>query len=176
MTFEVGFSLQVDTVFVAEIIEIGVIGVVRCAHVVDIGTLHHHHFLFHLLVCDGVTAFRVRLMSVDALQFQRLAVHEEVASCQSKLIVFSTDVLNLHSSEANLCRNGLLRASLLVLQFGHQHVYLWFFSRPWLQSEPFCGDSGGLLRLECCHEAVVVTVELILIKLIFQRVVGILTR
>ena len=51
---DVGLVLEVDTVLVAEVVPVGAGGVVRVAHVVDVGALHHHDLALHLLLGDGV--------------------------------------------------------------------------------------------------------------------------
>ena len=48
VAFKVGLTFKIDAVFVAEIVEVRVVGVVGGAHMVDVGTLHGHDLAFHL--------------------------------------------------------------------------------------------------------------------------------
>lgn len=57
------------------------------AHMVDIGTFHHHHVALHIFTCHGVTAFRMRLMTVDTFQFHRLTVDVEISPRLPELIL-----------------------------------------------------------------------------------------
>ena len=167
VALQVGLGLQIDAVFIAEIVEVGVAGVVRRAHVVDVGTLHHHHLFLHLLARDGMSALGVRLVAVHALQLQRLAVHVEVAACQSELVGLSLCVQNLHRAETYLCRHGFRRAALVVLQFSHQHIDLRLLGCPRLH-----GDAGQQVfgRRGACHEFVLVAVEAVLIEAVLHFV------
>ena len=55
MTLNVCLALQVDTIFVAEIIEVRVVRIMRGTYVVDIRPLHQHNLMFHLLTRDNLT-------------------------------------------------------------------------------------------------------------------------
>ena len=68
VTFEVGFGNQINTVFVAEFVEIRIVRIVRGAHRVDAHPLHKGDVLEHTLMADHIAIVRVEFMAVDALE------------------------------------------------------------------------------------------------------------
>ena len=97
---------------------------------VDVCAFHHHHLFFHLLMRDGMSACRIGFMSVDSLQFDRLPVDQEIAACQSKLIILGSYVLDFYRPETYLggyCLDGL---PLVVLQCSHQDIDVGLLCRP----------------------------------------------
>ena len=167
MALQVGLGLQIDAVFIAEIVEVWIVRIVTGAHVVDVSALHHHNLFLHLLARDGMSALGVRLMSVHALQLQRLTVHVEVAACQSELVGLSLCVQNLHRAESYLRRHGFSGAALVVFQLSHEHIDLRLLARPRLH-----GDAGQQVfgRRGACHEFVLVAVEAVLIEAVLHFV------
>ena len=122
VALDVCLVLQIDTVLVAEEVPVGVAGIVRVAHVVDVGALHQHNlFLLHF-ACDGMTNGRMALVAVYTLQFYGLAVDIVVAAGQTELVVLGLGVLDFHLTETYDGRNGLQHAALLVQKFAHQSV------------------------------------------------------
>ena len=114
-----------------------------------------------------MSALGVRLMSVHALQLQRLTVHVEVAACQSELVGLSLCVQNLHRAESYLRRHGFSGAALVVFQLSHEHIDLRLLARPRLH-----GDAGQQVfgRRGACHEFVLVAVEAVLIEAVLHFV------
>ena len=84
---------------------------------VDIGALHHLHFLLHLFRSHVVPGFRMAFMAVHALHLHRLAVHQEHA------------VLDHHIAEAHAGGNHFLRLAV-TLQRQHQGVQVGILRGP----------------------------------------------
>ena len=101
VAFDVRLILEVQAVLVGEVVEVGVVAVVREADMIDVAALHEHHFLLHLLPRDGMSRGGIRLVAVHALQLHRLAVEVEVASCQAELIVVGLRVAYLYGAQGN---------------------------------------------------------------------------
>ena len=127
MAFDVGLVLEIDAILVTEVVPVRRIGVVRAADVVDVGALHEHDFLFHLLAGDGVAAVGAGLVAVDAFELHGAAVDVEVAAGEPELVVFGFRVLNLHFAETDGGRNGLDGAAFLVFEFADEGVAPGFF-------------------------------------------------
>ena len=122
MAFDVSLILQVDTIFITEIIPVWCIRIVTVAHVVDIGTLHQEYLLLHLLATHRMTRIDIVLMTVHTLQFDRLAVQIIVATCQSKLILVGRRILDFHLTETHDGGEGLHGLALRILQLAHQSI------------------------------------------------------
>jgi hypothetical protein len=95
VALNIGLIDDIQTIAIAQFQPARVIGVMRCAHGVDIVLLHEHHILHHRLQRHGVAAVRVEFVPVDTLQFDRYAVHPQLL------------VSYLDFSEANLEVRGL---------------------------------------------------------------------
>ena len=121
MAFKVGLAFKIDAVFVAEIVEVRVVGVVGGAHMVDVGTLHGHDLVFHLTARDDVSRSRIGVVPVDTFQLQCLAVDVEIASGQSEFVFRCRCVLDLHSAEAGL-QADRFHHFLALHQFAHKHI------------------------------------------------------
>ena len=114
-----------------------------------------------------MSALGVGLVAVHALQLQRLAVHVEVAACQSELVGFSRCVFDFHGAESYLRRHGFGGAALVVFQLSHEHIDLRLLGCPRLH-----GDAGQQVfgRRGACHEFVLVAVEAVLIEAVLHFV------
>ena len=64
--FDVGLVIHVQAVFVAQVVPVGVVGVVRRPHGVDVVGLHQSDVLEHGLARHHVPCFEVMLVAVDA--------------------------------------------------------------------------------------------------------------
>ena len=132
VAFDVGFVLQVDTIFIAEVVPVGVAGIVRVAHVVDIAALHEHHLVLHLLAGDGVAQLGIVFMAVDALHLDGLAVEVVVAASQTELIVLGSGLLDFDFAESDHGGEGFHDVALLVLQLSDEDVAVGLLSVPGL--------------------------------------------
>ena len=77
MTLHVGLGQHIDTILVAEVVEIGIVGVVRSAHSVDVQLLHELHVVLHLLAGHRASSHLAEVMAVDTMNNHPVAVHEE---------------------------------------------------------------------------------------------------
>ena len=183
VAFDVGFVLQVDAIFVAEVIPVGGAGIVGVAHVVDVAALHEHDFLRHPFAGDGVSAVGIGFMTVDALHLDGLSVQIVVASGQSELVLVGRRVLDFDFAEADDGGVGFDHAALLVLELSHEGVAVGALGAPGLHLVAGLEGEGHFLggaafeRVErgfsadAFHEPVLVAVELVLVERIAQAVV-----
>ena len=74
MTLHVGLGQHVHAVFVAEVVEYRIIGVVRGADGIDVQSLHGFNVAFNLLRCDGSSVDGGEVVTVDAVEHHTLAV------------------------------------------------------------------------------------------------------
>ena len=91
MALHVGLGQHIDAVLVAEVVEVGVVGIVRGAHGVDVQTLHSYHIVQHLLLRDGAASEPAVVVAVDAMQDDALAVDEQ-----------GTIITDAHRTESHL--------------------------------------------------------------------------
>jgi len=91
----VGFADEIDAVLVAEVVPQRVVGVVACAHGVDVEALHELQILDHALAADHVAAVGIHLVAVYTFYIYRLSVDEELRSA------------NLHATETHALGNHL---------------------------------------------------------------------
>ena len=87
--FYVGFVYDVHAEFVAEVVEVGAVGVVRCSYRVDVVLFHLEDVASRGFAVDCLRELRVVLVAVDPLEEHGLAVDEN-------LTVFA-----LHAPESN---------------------------------------------------------------------------
>ena len=76
VALKVGFGDDVKPVAVAELVPIGVVGVVASAHGVEVVRFHDLDVLFHALARYDITAVGVHLVAVSAFEEYGLAVDE----------------------------------------------------------------------------------------------------
>ena len=76
--FDVGLVVHVQAVFVAEVVPVGVVGVMRGAHCVEVVGLHQADVLAHGFARNHVPRFEVVFVAVHAFDEYRLAVDEQL--------------------------------------------------------------------------------------------------
>ena len=91
----VGFSGHVDTVFVAQVVPNGIIGIVAGAYGIDVQALHNLDILNHALTRNNIATVGIEFVAVGTLDEHGLAVHQQLG------------ILNLHAAEAHLLRDDL---------------------------------------------------------------------
>ena len=79
VTLLIGFCTHVYSILIAEVIPLWVVGIVGCAHGVDIELLHAHNVLNHTLTTHHIAAIGVELVAVHTLDEYRLTVDEQLA-------------------------------------------------------------------------------------------------
>ncbi len=92
MGLDVGFVHKIDAVAVAEIIPQRRLGIVACAHGVDIMALHRADVIHHRLAVNHMALGLVMLMEIDSVDLKRTAVDHQAA------------VFDLDFAESGLCR------------------------------------------------------------------------
>ena len=144
VALDVRLVFEIDAILVTEVIPVGAVGIVGAADVVDVGALHEHDFLFHLIAGDGVAAVGAGLVAVDPFELHSAAVDVEVAAGESELVVFGFRVLNFDFAETDGGRYGLDCAAFLVFEFADEGVAPGFFGRPFHRIGDVEDGAGGL--------------------------------
>ena len=136
MTLYVSLVLKVESVLVGKIVEIWVVGIMAEPDMIDVGSLHEHDLLGHLLSCDGMTSRRISLMPVYSLQLHGLAVDEEIASRISELVLLCRHLLNLNRAHAEISTRTVEYASTFVEQLGYEYIAMRFLGTPslWMRN------------------------------------------
>ena len=134
MALNVGFIFKIDTVFVGQIVPIGVVAIVAVADVIDVGALHEHHFLLHLFTRDGMPAFGVGFVAVHPFHLDGASIEVIVATGFAEFIGSGGGVFDFNFAEADDGGEGFEHISLLVLQFTHQHIAVGGFGTPRLHA------------------------------------------
>ena len=125
----IGLVYHIEAVAVAEVIPAGVVGIVACAHCIDVEALHYLNVADHLLLCHQIPAAGADLMTVDTLDKDGLTVDQELTAA------------DLHLAETYIDR-GLLRHTL-----GSGHHSVQTVERGGL-GRPFCGRAETGRSLE----------------------------
>ena len=126
VTLYVSLCQHIHTIFIAEVVENRIVGIVRGADGIDIQTFHAENILFYLLWGDGTTVDRREVVTVDAMKHHTLAVDEQ-----------STIFTNAHLAEAHLAASPIDHVAVLVLQRYHQVIKIRLLGTPQLWSCDF---------------------------------------
>lgn len=137
MTLNVGLAHHVKAILVAELVPLGVVGVVGGAHGVDVELLHHLHILHHLVDVERASVDGVVLLSVHALDGEGHAVHHEQS------------VLHLHGAEPEGLRHALLHPSVLVGGVDDERVEVGLLGVPGLHSLDHIGEMEQRVGSRC---------------------------
>ena len=106
--FEIGLVHHVDSIFVAKVIEIIGLWVVRIAHMVAVGALELHHIKLDQIVRRVMSVHRRSLVTIRAAQLHRLTVDQE------RTVALFRRIAYLHLAETELERNGFGRNAVLL--------------------------------------------------------------
>ena len=77
MRFDIGFVVNVESVFVAKLIELAVLRIVAQTNGVQIVQLHQFEILAHQFFCHVMSGQRIVLVDVYTLELDRLAVEQQ---------------------------------------------------------------------------------------------------
>ncbi len=143
----VGLGCDIETILVAQVIPAWVVGIVACAHGVDVEALHDLDVLNHAFHCYHVAAIWIYLVSVGTLYEHRLTVYEQLG------------VLDFHLAESHLLRNDLHDVAAAVFHYRLKREQIRSLRCPLLHvahHEAHCGlfasaEVGALL----CHDVAV---------------------
>ena len=130
VTFDVRFVFQIDTILVAQVIPIRSTWIVRVTYVVDVRTLHHHHFFGHAFTSDIVTQLRICFVTVHTLHLDRLTIQIVVTTSQTEFVLIRRSILDFDFTETDSSRERFDSASFLILQLTYQSITIRLFSIP----------------------------------------------
>ena len=135
MRLDIRLCHYIDTVLVAKVIPKIVVGIMAGAHGVQVELLHHLDVLQHTFARDDITAVRVHLMTVGALEEDGLAVDKYLFSLQFYL------------AETYLYGNHFTAA----LQGGTQGIQVGCFCRPFMRILHIYQGSATAFGSSCSH-------------------------
>lgn len=113
MRFDIRFIFQIKSVFITQVVPVRIVRIMGVTDMIDIGTFHQHHFVFHHLAGDGMANSRITFMTVDTLQFNGLAIDVIVASGQSEFVIRSGRIFDFHFAETDSGRDCFHCAAFL---------------------------------------------------------------
>ena len=128
--FKIGFVDQVDAVFVAQVVPVFLVGVVRGADGVDVVPLAERDVVDHVLPGDGAAALRVEFVAVGALEDHALAVELHDA------------VFDAEATEADALRCGFNDRAIMADHHNLQFVQCRALGAPRLDVQRAGNDAG----------------------------------
>ena len=147
MDFEIRLIDNVNAVFIAQIIPVRTVRVMRRAHGVDVVLLHDADVCLHDLARHGVPVFGVRLVAVDAAQGNRLPVDsDEVGVARAALKPAACIRLVGHFAETYL--TAFVDRFLAARLRQHQRVEIRVFGAPLARGFDNAAQ-GDALRFAC---------------------------
>ncbi len=123
MCFNVRLIDHIEPVLVAQGIEVGMIGVVRGAHGIEVELLHQAHVLFHIGARHGMATGWVVLVSVYATDQQSLAVDPQLPAA------------NLHRAKTDLSAFDIEYLALAIFKAQYQGIEIGCFIGPFTRIE-----------------------------------------
>ena len=111
MTLHICLSQHIHTILVTQVIEDGIVGIVRGTDGINVQTLHRLDILFNLLCRDGTTIHRREVVTVHTMKDHTLTVDEK-----------STIIADAHLTEAHFATTNINRFPLRILQGQHQVI------------------------------------------------------
>ena len=78
VAFDIGFGAKVDAVLVAQLIPIGIVGIMAGTYGVDVHLLHLLDVLQHALTTDDVASVGIHLMTIHTLDEDGFAVDHKL--------------------------------------------------------------------------------------------------
>ena len=130
MRLYVAFVLEIYSVFVAQVIPVRAVGIMRIANVIYVGTFHEHHLFLHLLACNCVSALRICFVAVHTFEFHRAPIDIKISACLSEFVKTGGSVADFHLAKTGIGRESFHSTSFFVLKLSHEHITPWCFSRP----------------------------------------------
>ena len=128
--FHIGLVDQVDAVFVAQVVPVFLVGVVRGADGVDVVPLAERDVVDHVLPGDGAAALRVEFVAVGALEDHALAVELHDA------------VFDAEATEADALRCGFNDRAIMADHHNLQFVQCRALGAPRLDVQRAGNDAG----------------------------------
>ena len=137
VTLYVGFCQHVQTQSVAQVIEIGIVGIVTGANAVHVEAFHLQQVVLYLLLRQGSSAHLAKAVSVYPVEDDAIAVHQQ-----------SAVLAHAYRAETNLHHSRVGDRSVL-LEFQHQVVELRCFGTPCLDAR--YGGECDVVVIHLCH-------------------------
>ena len=128
MAFDIGFVIDIDTQFVAKVIELVALRIVAEANGVEVMLFHQFEILAHQLFSHIVTGFRVMFVNVYPFQFDRLSVDEET-DVWFAVFALLVDFLDFETTETYTIRDNFSHL-ITFLQCDEEFVKVWMFGSP----------------------------------------------
>ena len=145
---QVGLGHHVQTVLVAQIVQIVVVGVVRGTDGVEVVLLHQLNVLLHDLLAHGLAVHGVGVVAVGAAEHQRLTVDGDglvlavLRGAVAAPIHLSAGELDL--TEAQLLGHGAQVGAAVLVEAHHQVVQVGVLRAPQLRVLHVLGQVHGL--------------------------------
>ena len=103
MTFDVGFVIDIDTQFIAKVIELVALRIVAEANGVEVMLLHQFEVLTHQFFSHIVTGFGIMFVDIYPFQLDRLSVDKETDVWLS-VFALLVDFLDFETTETYTVR------------------------------------------------------------------------
>ena len=168
VTLDIRLVHEVDAILVAEPIPVRGVRIMRIADVVDVGAFHQADVLLHHLPRDRVAHRRLRLVTVDATQLDRLSVQIEVAARQAEFILRSRRIADGHLAETHDGGEHIQRRAGSVFQFSDQGIAMRGLGRPRLGLR-IVQDRGKPHPIETRNQLIPILIQRMLIEPVIQR-------
>ena len=154
--FNVGFCHHVQAVFVAEIIEVFIVSIVRSTNRIDVILFHQTDVLFCHIAWNILSIEWIRLATVDTFDEERLPVdrHRLIFLCDIVIRIIEFRMCKANLSEAQLLRNALyIRHCILIIQIQNQRIEIGVFCGPqmWIFYSPCLFIAGLFARCNFTH-------------------------
>lgn len=130
MAFDVGFVPDIETIAVAELVPILVVGVMAGADGIDIEVLHKHNIELHLLAADILAGIGAMLVAVDAADSDRPAVDTELAGAHNSVADIVLGLLDGHIAETDLAPEGFDKGAVGAFKTKNQSIQIGGFGGP----------------------------------------------
>ena len=111
VTLDICLSQHVHSVFVAEVIEHRIIGIMRGADGINIQALHAENILFNFFWGDSTAVNRRKIVTIDAVEHHSLTIDKQ-----------GTIIANTYLTEANLRATTINNLTLCIFQCQHKVI------------------------------------------------------
>ena len=123
MTLDISLCQHIHTIFITEVIEYGIIGIVRGTDGVDVQTFHAQYILFNFLRSNSASINRREVVTINTMEHHALTIDEQGAI-----------VADTHLTETNLRTTTVDDAAVFVLQRQYEVIEVGSLSSPLVRS------------------------------------------
>ncbi len=141
VALHIGLGEHIQAILVAQVIEVGVVGVMRCAHCIDVEAFHRYDVLLGLFACNHAAVFLAEVVAVYAVEDDSLAVDEE-----------RTVLANAHLAESYLAAAHVHHLALAVKERDREVVEVGLLGIPQARrlNIPLEGILAGAVNCGSC--------------------------